>query len=176
MNTTGKGTPVAVKVIGFGFFAFLVAAIAFAGCWVLLPIYAKPVAEYLSNQATVADDAGHYSQAIVDLEESSRLDSTNSVVLNNLAWLLATAPDADARDGKKAVEYATKACELSKWQDAADVDTLAAAYAETGDFDNAVKWETKYLDSLSLSASDAADGQARLALYQAHKAYHAEQQ
>jgi hypothetical protein len=54
------------------------------------------------------------------------------------------------------------------------VDTLAAAYAEIGDYDNAIKWETKYLESLSLSPSDASDGQARLALYQSHQPYHAD--
>ena len=50
---------------------------------------------------------------------------------NDLAWLLATAPDARFRDGPRAVEHATRACELSGWRDAAALDTLAAAYAET---------------------------------------------
>ncbi len=73
---------------------------------------------------------------------------------------------------KKAIEYAKRACELTNWENAGNIDTLAAAYAEAGDFDSAVKWETQYLTSLSLSPSDASDGQARLALYQAHKPYH----
>ncbi len=93
-------------------------------------------------------------------------------IINNLAWTLATCPDASLRDGKAALNYALRACQVSNWQNAAAIDTLAAAYAETGDFDNAVKYENKYLTSLSLSTSDAAEGEARLALYQAHQPYH----
>jgi hypothetical protein len=164
-----------MKVIGLGAFALVVSVVGLVGCWLLLPVYEKPVAQYLATQATAAYDAGHYPQALADLTQASGLDSQNPVTLNNLAWLLATCPDASSRDGKTALVTATKACELTHWQDAADIDTLAAACAETGDFDNAVKWENKYLSSLSLSASDAADGEARLALYQAHQPYHAQQ-
>jgi tetratricopeptide (TPR) repeat protein len=174
MNTTGNASSLVLKIIGLGFLAIVAILIAVVGCWVLLPIYGKPVAQYLAQQATVANEAGHYDQAIADLTQSIQLDPKNAMVLNNLAWLLATAPDAKSRDGKKAVEYATKACVMTNYQEAADVDTLAAAYAEAGDFDKAVKCETSYLNSLSLSPSDAADGQARLALYQAHTAYHEE--
>jgi len=115
---------------------------------------------------------GNYAQIIADYKQAMLFDPKNAVVVNNYAWTLATCPDASLRDGKKAVEFATRACELSNWQYAASIDTLAAAYAEAGDFDSAVKWENKYLTSLSLSPSDAADGQARLALFQAHQPYH----
>jgi Flp pilus assembly protein TadD len=175
MNTSPPGPYPATKIIGSVVLLLIVIAISVGGCYVLLPIYAKPVSNYLAAKADEAYAAARYRQSIVDLGEACRLDPQNSLFLNNLAWLLATCPDADARDGKRAVEIALRACQLTSYQNAADLDTLAAAYAETGDFDNAVKWETTYLSSLSLTPSDASDGQARLALYQAHKPYHSEQ-
>ena len=55
-------------------------------------------------------------------------------MLNNLAWLLATSPEEGIRDGKRAIELAEKACEETEWQDAHIISTLAAGYAETGNF------------------------------------------
>jgi hypothetical protein len=81
---------------------------------------------------------------------------------------------ASFRNGKKAVEYAIKACELSEWKDPNMMDTLGAAYAEAGDFNQAIKWETKYLETPDLSEKETTDGKSRLALYQAHKPYHRE--
>ena len=58
--------------------------------------------------------------------------------LNNLAWLLAAHPDAQFRNGADAVQLATRACELTKYQNPVPLATLAAAYAETGQFQTAV--------------------------------------
>ena len=79
-------------------------------------------------------------------------------------------PDAKFRDGKKALESATKACELSEWKDSYHVDTLAAAYAEAGDFDAAVKWQTK-ATALYEPGEDQKNAQWRLKLYQEKKPY-----
>jgi tetratricopeptide (TPR) repeat protein len=60
-------------------------------------------------------------------------------MLDELAWLLATNPHPNARDGKEAVRLAEHACDLSDRKIAALLDTLAAAYAETGDFPRATR-------------------------------------
>lgn len=59
-------------------------------------------------------------------------------MLDELAWLLATYPDSNARDGAEAVRLAERACALTDRRDPALLATLAAAYAETGDFSRGV--------------------------------------
>jgi tetratricopeptide (TPR) repeat protein len=115
-----------------------------------------------------------YDKAIADYDEAIRLDPKDAIAYNSLAWLLATCAQAGFRDGQKAVEYAAKAFELSEWKSPDFVDTLAAAYAEVGDFEQAIKWETNFLGTSNLSGEDTAGGKSRLALYQAHQPYHAE--
>jgi tetratricopeptide (TPR) repeat protein len=67
----------------------------------------------------------------------------NVIVLNNLAWQLAAHPQATVRNGKEAVQWAEKAVTLTGQRDPAVLDTLAAAYAEAGDFQRAVAAATK---------------------------------
>ena len=90
---------------------------------------------------------------------------------NTRAWLLATCRDAKLRDGKKAVESATKACEITNWKQASFLDTLAAALAETGDFEHAVQRQNEAID-LSTTEQDKTAYQTRLALYLERKPYH----
>lgn len=112
---------------------------------------------------------GEYGKAIADYREAIRLDPQFGLVLNNLAWILATCPDEKYRDGKEAVAVATKACELTEWKKADDLNALSAAYAEAGDFDNAVKWQSQAVE-LTADASKE-DYRSRLELYKAGKPY-----
>ena len=107
---------------------------------------------------------GDFGRAIADYERAIELDASYVDALNGLAWLLATCSDSNFRDGRRAVELAAKACELTKWKDAASIDTLAAAYAEAADFENAVKMQQQAIDL----AEDEQKSryQARLALYE----------
>lgn len=73
---------------------------------------------------------------------------------NSSAWFLATCPDAGWRNGALAVSQARKACDLTRWNDPQVLDTLAAAYAETGDFEQAVKHATEALKHLPHSDPD----------------------
>jgi tetratricopeptide (TPR) repeat protein len=90
---------------------------------------------------------GDHKAALTDLEKALTLEADDSGVLNNLAWLLATSPDDAVRDGKRSIELATKACEVTKWQQPHIISTLAAAYAETGDFDSARKYSAQSVEA-----------------------------
>jgi len=90
---------------------------------------------------------GNHEEALADLEVALTLKPDDTGVLNNLAWLLATSPDDELRDGARAIELATKACEATEWRQAHIISTLAAGYAEQGDFDNAKKYSRKAVET-----------------------------
>lgn len=104
---------------------------------------------------------GDYPDAAKTYEAGLSNSEMDPHFLNAYAWLLATAPDARVRDGKKAVKLALRSAELTNWSDAAIIDTLAAAYAEAGDFASAVKWQTTVVEKL-----DRDDVRQHLRLYQ----------
>jgi tetratricopeptide (TPR) repeat protein len=121
------------------------------------------------------DEAGaDYTKAIANYEVAIRLDPRSAINFQNFAWLLGTCPQAAFRDGKKAVRYAMKVGELSEWKSVATLETLAAAEAEAGDFDAAVRSETKAAEALAANEEARAEAKRRLALYQAHQSFHAE--
>jgi len=124
------------------------------------------------GRGTAYNGKGEYDKAVADYSEAIQLEPKRALSWNGLAWLYATCPQANLRDGKKAVEHAKQACGLSEWKDPNMVDTLAAAYAENGDYEQAVKWATKYLETPNLSAKETPGAKSRLALYQGHKPYH----
>lgn len=97
--------------------------------------------------------------------------------MNHLARMQATCPEAKLRDGNKAVEFATHACELTDWNNPYFVDTLAAAFAATGNFELAVKWQEKAIDLFgkdNASSEDMTEYDRRLKLYQSSKPYREE--
>ncbi|HEV3384242.1 MAG TPA: tetratricopeptide repeat protein [Gemmata sp.] len=115
-----------------------------------------------------------YEKAIKDYTQAIKLDAEQDDALNGLAWLLATCPQAKYRDGKRAVELATKACEVSEWEEAGYIDTLAASYAETGDFDKAIKYEKQAIELLTEEEEKRLGDEfrARLKLFEQKKPFH----
>ena len=111
-----------------------------------------------------------YAQAVADYRQAIRLDPLFAPAYDNLAWLLASAPSSQHRNGKEAVELATKACDLTEWKQAETIATLAAAYAEAGDFGNAIHWQKRAIEL----APGRKPFEARLVTYQARRPFHAQ--
>lgn len=122
-----------------------------------------------ANRASSYGKLGRHQQAIEDYDEAIRLNPRDSETLDAFAWLLATAANPSVRNGKRAVKLAREACELTQWKDANPIDTLAAAYARSGDFASAVKWQMKALEDPDFRKGGEA--QERLALYRAGKPF-----
>ena len=111
-----------------------------------------------------------FQKAVSDYCEVTRLDPKDPEAYNAAAWLLATAPNAKDRNGRRALELAKKAVELEEAKDQAlrdryggYMDTLAAAFAESGNFQEAVQWQARALKEADLKDDPGAP--RRLELY-----------
>jgi tetratricopeptide (TPR) repeat protein len=112
-----------------------------------------------------------HENAVKDFRTAIELNPKSMVAHNNLAWLLATSPQESVRDGKKGVEVARVACELTGWKNPVAIRTLAAAYAESGMFPEAVKWEKKALGIGYRNEEETAKSRGRLKLYEDGKPF-----
>ena len=144
-----------------------------ANQWVLLGKLEKAIVDF--DQAIVLDPQyamsytirattfihrGEYQRAVADFGEAIRIDPNCMIAYRNRALLRAACPDANFRDGKQAIEDATRACELTEWKDHVTLDTLAAAFAESQNFDAAIRCETRAME-LAPDAKRAAYVQRR---------------
>ena len=100
----------------------------------------------LRGRADAYLNTGQHAEAIRDYERAIELQPNESSILNNLSWVLSTSPQDSLRDGSKALKLAEMACEVTKYQQGHILSTLAAAYAELGDFDEAIEWSTKAVE------------------------------
>ncbi|MBS0209346.1 MAG: hypothetical protein JSS27_10355 [Planctomycetes bacterium] len=116
-----------------------------------------------------------YAAAIADLNEVIRFDPRDAEAITLLAWILATCPDAKHRDGAKAIDLALHACDINNWKDRYKICTVAAAYAEIGDFEQAIKWQSHVLDAskyrLKCTPATLVLRRECLAAYQNHTPY-----
>jgi tetratricopeptide (TPR) repeat protein len=126
-------------------------------------------AEGYQLRGNAHDEAGSYAKALADFREGLRLTPLDAQSYNSVAWILATCPDDKVRDGKQAIEHAERACVLSGWTNGNIVDTLGAAYASAGDFENAVTWQTRAVELAP--DKQKRDFRERLELYKAKKSY-----
>jgi tetratricopeptide (TPR) repeat protein len=113
-----------------------------------------------------------FDESLKDYYQATRIDSKCDSAWNALGWLRATCPVDSMRNGKEAVEAATKACEFSNWMKWGRVDTLAAAFAEAGDFQQAIKFQEQALGLNGANEKERKEMENRLALYQEQKPFH----
>ncbi len=125
------------------------------------------------NLANTLHRLGRAREAIAEFEEALRLAPDSTEGLNNLAWLLATTPDAGLRDGARAVNLAERACALSEYHQPVMIGTLAAAYAEAGRFPDAIAAAEKACAVASAAGESAtvSKNQELLELYRAGRPY-----
>lgn len=94
----------------------------------------------IRGRADALLNTGRRGDAIAEYEKAFKLRPHDYGVLNNYAWVLATAPEDKLRDGRRAVDMATEASKATDYKADYILSTLAAAYAETGDFVSARKF------------------------------------
>lgn len=134
----------------------------------------EPTVDLRLHLAGLLHQIGNSREAIEQYRQVLILQPDSGEALNNLAWLLATSPDAAMRNGTEAVRLAEKASALTGRNQARELGTLAAAYAEAGRFADAIAAASK-----AAELADAA-GDARFAtvnrqlrsLYQSGKPFH----
>src|SRR5262249_46259024 len=125
------------------------------------------------NRALLHVARKDFAAALADYGRATRIDREYANAFNNRAWLWATCPDAACRDGRRAVRAARRACPLTGGAETGFLDTLAAAYAEAGDFARAVKWQQRVVARREAAgeAEEVADARKRLALYERGQPY-----
>jgi tetratricopeptide (TPR) repeat protein len=122
-----------------------------------------------NNRGMVHLKQGAYARASADFHEAMRLSPELPNSYKNLAWLMATCPHAEHRDGPRAADYAKKALQLALHKEAEWLGILAAAHAEAGDFEEAINWQSRCVEQAPPQQKGAQE--ERLNLYREGRPY-----
>jgi Tfp pilus assembly protein PilF len=127
-----------------------------------------------NNLGNVLFALGRNHEALAEYETAMRLDPNSAILCNNVAKLLATSNDASVRNGRRAIELARRAEQLSGGRDPAFLATLGAAHAETGQFTEAIATASRALDLAVRQNNQQLTSilRAQLSLYQSGRPYH----
>jgi len=144
--------------------------------------YARKAAALMPNSATIAgllgallSHTGQYSEALMYLQAAYAANPGDVSIANNLAWVLATSPLSIHRDGPRAVQLAEWVCKATAYKSPPLLDTLAAAYAEAGQFDKAVRITLQAIEIVRNNPkASTATLESRLELYKAGRPYREE--
>jgi tetratricopeptide (TPR) repeat protein len=108
--------------------------------------WSRLYADFYNNRGLTYFKKGQYEKAISAFTKAIEINPLDAEGYNNLAWILATCPDARYRDGTEAAELAQKSVDLVLHSQ--NLDTLAAAYAEVGKFEHAITTQEKAIAQL----------------------------
>ena len=125
-----------------------------------------------NNRGFNKQELGRYAEALADFRQAIELAPKYLLAYQNAAWLLATCPDDEIREGRAALEIAQKAHELSDSESTGVMKAMAAAYAENGEFEKALAWQTKVVELAT--EDERADEQQLLDTYGSEKPYRME--
>jgi tetratricopeptide (TPR) repeat protein len=126
-----------------------------------------------SLQGKTEEAEESYRQALKTYQVAIQANQKDPVSYNGKAWLLATCPLAEVRNGPQAVQDAAEACRLTERESWEDIDTLAAADAEAGNFTEAIANQQAAIKLIDASdPNEIAGMNSRLSLYQNRKACH----
>ncbi len=123
------------------------------------------------NRGLAYYSLGNYKNAISDLEKAIELNPKYIKAYENLAWLRATCPVDELRDGIMAVTLARKARFLQPEGTSTLYDIMAAAYASTGSFDDAVRYQQLAIETAREKPASLTPLQMRLQMYQDSTGY-----
>ncbi len=134
----------------------------------------KPAVEIKRQWVPFLIASGDSETAIKELRAIVAAEPKSYGDLNNLAWILATSPDGALRNGAEAVRLSEQACKLTDYRQPVLLGTLAAAYAEAGDFTSAIAVTRSVIDQATAAGNEAIANQNRqmLRLYQAQRPFH----
>lgn len=118
--------------------------------------FAEEPGPWLVQLADALAQSGAYGEAIERYRQALWHVEPDAALLNRIAWLLATCPEVERRDCRNAIELAERLCRETGHTNAVALDTLAAAYAECGRFDEAVTHARHAIDRASLDHDEAA--------------------
>jgi tetratricopeptide (TPR) repeat protein len=112
---------------------------------------------------------GEYEEAIEHYRHGLWQIEPDPATFNRIAWLLATCPRVELRDCKRAIEIAKHVCEVTEYMHPVAMDTLAAAYAECGQLDQALRWVQRAIE-IATANGDAEQAESFLPRLEAYRA------